>query len=462
VDELLEQFLNAPSASGQLAAVVGMTKDKSLARTAKTARFSSGLATLADRLESPSDQERMPAIIALARIAASVRPRREEINKLLAAGIKTPPEGITSLTEPEDRAYVVAACRATRQSWSSKFFARVLVLEEYSDRTREEAARGLIENVADFRSALQLVFHELQALRFETEHPSSSMAKRLRRTIAAIRVAYADLAPSPGEGAGRSLADNVESLFRKLGPPPAAPREELLIEVAALVHDLVRARFSQATIADTYEVLAVIKRWYDDSEWETLAPGIDALKHVSRDLSEALALLARAGVTDDRLVSALPLVTGSTSTALALRQALAAQTVGLTEEIRTWLVGLPAKKKSDAAEESQQRHADGYIAELLIRVWKQRVEGGRRSDAIPADVVEIAEALARSRSLVPGDNVGQTVEFSALEHEVVGGFVAGLRYVRILEPSVTAVSADGRVRTVRKALAEPVQDAQTQ
>ena len=229
----------------------------------------------------------------------------------------------------------------------------------------------------------------------------------------------------------------------------------MLIEAADLVHELVRSRFSQATIAETYEVLTVVRRWYDASEWEALVPNVESLKHVARDLAEALSLLARANVTDDRLASVLPVVTGSPATASALRQTLASQTTGLTEEVRTWLSGLPSKKRSSTAEESQQRHADVYVADLLLRVWQQRTAERSHPNLIPNDVIEIIEALARSRSLVVADDAGQIVEFSALEHEVIGGFVAGLRYVRILKPSVRSVFADGRVRTVRKSLAEP-------
>ena len=400
MSELLEKFLTASSAEDQLTSIVEMTKEKTLVRLAKTLEFWSGVLTLATRVDSSNENEQVAAIIALARIASSVRQRREDVNALLAEGIKTPPVAIVTLNAPDDRTYVIAACRTGRHEWAGPFFARMVVVEEHADQTRNEAARGLIENTVDFGVAIQLVFRELRLLKFETEHPPNSLAKRLRRVLSALRGACAELNPLPGKGVGRSLAYGLELLFRPVGPPTAASRKAVLIEAADLVHEMVRSRFSQATIAETYEVLTVIRRWYDVSEWEALVPGVEALKHISRDLAEALSLLARANATDDPLLSLLPVVTGSGATASTLRQTLASQTTGLTEEVRNWLSGLPSKKRSRTAEESQQRHADVYVADLLLRVWQQRTADGSHPNLIPNDVVDTIEALARSRSLL--------------------------------------------------------------
>ena len=454
--ELLEKFLTASSADDQLTAIVEMTKEKALVGIAKTAEFWPGVLTLATWLDSSKQDEQVTALIALARIASSVRQRRQEVNALLAERITTPPVAIGTLSAPEDRAYVIAACRTGRHDWAGPFFARLVVVEEHADQTRKEAAKGLIENAVDLGSAIQLVFRELRALRFDSAHPSNRLAKRLRRVLSAIRSACAELTPLPGDDVGRGLAHGLDRLFRRVGPPIAGSRTAVLIEAANLVHELVRSRFSQATIAETYDVLTVIRTWYDAAEWEALVPDVESLKHVSRDLAEALSLLARANVTDDRLASVLPVVTGSEAAASAIRHTLASHTTGLTEDARAWLCGLPPKKRIRTAEESQQRHADVYVADLLVRVWRQHTVVGCPRNPVPEDVVDTIQALARSRSLTVADDTSQVVEFSSLEHEVVGGFVAGLRHVRIVEPSVRSMFADGRVRTVRKALTEPV------
>ena len=455
MDELLAKFLTAQNAHDQLKAIVEMTKAKVLVRIAKTHQFWPGVLTLATRVESSKEDEQVAAIIALARIASSVRQRRHDVNALLAESITKPPVAIDTLSVPEDRAYVIAACRTTPHDWAGPFFARMVVVEEQADQIRNEAARGLIENTEHFRSAIELAFRELRLLRFATDHPPNSLAKRLRRVLSALRGACAEFTPIPGDGVGRSLADSLDMLFRSVGPPTAVSRTGVLIAAADLVHELLRSRLSQATIAETYEVLTVIRRWYDTAEWEALVPDVESLKHVSRDLAEALSLLARAEVTDEQLASILPVVTGSAATASNVRQNLASQTTGLTDEVRTWLSGLPPKKRSSNAEESQQRRADVYIADLLLRVWRQQSVGESRATAIPSDVIETIEALARSRALTVADDVDKVVEFSSLEHEIVGGFVAGLRYVRIMEPAVRSVLANGRTRTVRKSLAEP-------
>jgi hypothetical protein len=130
--------------------------------------------------------------------------------------------------------------------------------------------------------------------------------------MASLRTASSALAPEPGERLGSIVADGMHALFRGIGPPPTPTvRRNLVVETAAFVHETIRLGFSQATLTDTYLPLTVTRDWYAPDDWEALTQTVEALSPVVRDLSEALRLLARASVTDDRLLAMLSIAAGA-------------------------------------------------------------------------------------------------------------------------------------------------------
>jgi hypothetical protein len=80
----LSRFASADSAAVQLAAVVDMTKEKSLVRHSRTADVERGFALLGARLSSPESVERLSAAIAFVRISALVKSATDKATKLLA------------------------------------------------------------------------------------------------------------------------------------------------------------------------------------------------------------------------------------------------------------------------------------------------------------------------------------------------------------------------------------------
>ena len=65
------------------------------------------------------------------------------------------------------------------------------------------------------------------------------------------------------------------------------------------------------------------------------------------------------------------------------------------------------------------------------------------------------QAVASSRMMRVRGEAGAIVEFSPLEHEIIGGRRPGVRTVRIIRPAVEASGVGGALRIVRKALVEP-------
>ena len=70
------------------------------------------------------------------------------------------------------------------------------------------------------------------------------------------------------------------------------------------------------------------------------------------------------------------------------------------------------------------------------------------------------ELLAARRSLRTRGEIDAIVEYSPLEHEMVGGFKPGIRYVRLLTQIVESMARPDVPRVIRKALVEPTEQEQ--
>ena len=129
--------------------------------------------------------------------------------------------------------------------------------------------------------------------------------------------------------------------------------------------------------------------------------------------------------------------------------------------------GSPAAKREvapgpdfDAVEESSLRSLDQAIADALVkRDVVDRLAGGT-ADAVSGNLALVRtriyafKDMATARGLELHDASGDLVEYSALDHELIGGARLGVRRVRVVQPQVRAREASGRFRVVRKALVE--------
>ena len=181
------------------------------------------------------------------------------------------------------------------------------------------------------------------------------------------------------------------------------------------------------------------------------------------------------GLTDDELYRRLVIATGSEERARESAVAIASTVTGLNEDVRRWLSGKPGRRESLLARESQELAADEILGELLLELRSLSTHSsGVREDVLP-EIQVVAPRLANSLSRLLGTadsaagkmellaarralrtrgEIGAVVEYSALEHEMVGGFRPGVRHVRLLTPVVESVFRPEVPRIVRKALVE--------
>jgi hypothetical protein len=349
--------------------------------------------------------------------------------------------------------------------------------ENTAEKVRSECIQGLLVTAGNLETVMVLLRKNLRDLRFETANPGKSLSLRIASVLSTLGRSYARNPIELGENVGTEFSKLMDDSFRSTGPPSVPATKQSLVEDAArLVHEFVRAKFSTATRANTYGVLDVLRSWYKQPEWARLAETSQALHILRVDISEALRLLVQAGVTDDALSGRLAQTMESAQTAREVLRKMAEDMPGLPVPVRQWLLGVAPRAESTLATESQQRSVDELLAELLIDTCKLAdsaqlaerdvlpqvsVLAPRLADLLSDFIAQCKRTLqdlqyvALKRSLKVRGSTGEELDFSPLEHEMLGGPRAGVRRIRILRPAVESASADGPSRIVRKALVEP-------
>ena len=282
-----------------------------------------------------------------------------------------------------------------------------------------------------------------------------------------------------GSNAGRELRELARHGFSKTGRPETrVVREELVEQVAAVTHTIIRAGWLHGTKPETFAALRGLSDWFTAHAWEKLCGESVSISRARSDVEAGLILLAQLGMPDDRLRSALVALAGSRKKARAICRRIAREHPGIPAEVRHWLVGGSVPITSASVVESQERSIDQVLAELLIAMKRlSRASSAVASAVLPEVSIVLPQsepALLRLTRLVEGlestlglavtrrslrlrGTVGQEVDFTPVEHEFL---TAGprSRRVRLLSPAVERVGEDGVPRTVLKATVEPISE----
>ena len=479
--EALSEFVGAADVASQRGVIVDLVKSKRIHDVAADDTFREGLDRVAAAVRTGAPGDRLTAIATLERSAAVSKPLRPVVDELLRRAVVEPLDNLHALKDADDRLYAARSWRAVRNGeWYLDLLATAAVREEMGEAIRKECVEGVVELSTDVTSALDRLRAALVEMKFPTKKPGDSLGRRLKRLLQVVADTLAKSHRPVGQQVGRALALFVERTVRVHGRPESvAVRKGIVERIAALVHEIVRSGFSLAAEHRTYEALAVAQEWFKPHEWRDLCASSVWMERVTRDVREALLLLARLEQTDDDLRRALATVCGSSGEADAVCRKLATESPDVSQDMRDWLVKAPRRIQSANAVESQTRSIDAVLAEVLLDM-----EGlSRTSEAVKADVLpEVSAVLPRSegpvrrltgradamvntltlamdrRSLrVRKQEVGQEMEFSPREHRLEG---AGrrARRVRLIRPAVEKLSEDEVPHVVLKAVVEPADD----
>jgi hypothetical protein len=487
--QLLSEFVRGGSVVERVALLRQLVVDKSIHVIGKDTGFGTGLVQLVDNALEPrtKSEERFTVAAALGRLYAVSKSKslkqilRGEIQRLLV-----PPLESSGVGDGDERYYAVICCGLSDASWIPSFLATVAIHEESHEGARKEAVAGLARKLTTIQEVLVLLAEEAQRWTPDTEVPSESAARRARRLLAAIGEVLATHEGEPGVEPGRALGALIRALGRKGEPLRAKVLHELATQIFSVVHMLVRSRFSLATEPVTYDAIRVIRGWFPPGRWARWlgdeADRASAITAVIRDVTEAIALLAKQGTCDDVLFEQLALVCESREKARAKARGLAANLRGLAPDVQAWLMtgerGVPAiTQGSPLARESQEIAENVEIVRLMRDIHRLSSLGAffqeqflpelqiiapqsiRSVEGLLAQgrlVAQGCERLAERRGLRLRGRPGDIEEYSPLEHDLPEGMArSGIRWVRLLQPIVQRVQENGVTIVVEKGLVEP-------
>lgn len=426
-----------------------------------------------------SDDDRLLAVSLLSRIWSIVRSRRDEYEKIITEALKSELPSPFALMDADDRAYIGKSCTLANYAWIPNYVSKAAVFEESGEQARGTFLIALLKSTKSLDIALNLLKVHLSIFIPETEAPGNTVTKRLRRILSALRTAIAEIGPESGDKPGEILHDLVKETFS--GVPPSTDEQAVMEaseEIAAVINEIIRLRFSLATQSSTYKALSYARKLLDESGWERLSRKSESIKHVGRSISESILMLARQGIPADDLVSCLNATTGSSKKSRDVLSALA-EKPGLSSAIKNWLINGVYETPEDnnaSPGESQVMNESIFIADLLVDSLRYRSSEqiGRKTILGEMEILnpnlsqevkrllnyglglcDSIESLAKSRGLRICGTIGSETDYSPAEHELIAPG-SNTRRVRIIRPPVDQIRKDGVAIIIRKGLVEPL------
>lgn len=376
IESAFERYATAADPRDRQRAFTELVALKALPRQAEDPRFLQGLEYWRGLLAANAgdNETRLLAVAELVRAAQSVKVKKWAawVNHALAPAFDQPLPSCKLLKEADERLNVARACAISSASWLPDYLAQSVAEEDTGEKARTEFLRLLLGRVGSLASAFGMLSRAFSSIRFDTEAPGDSMAKRLIRTLAALRpVLLASLVES-GEEAGKQFDDWHRVAMRASGKPKEeATQVDLTREVVLTLHDMVRTRFSLATEPETFMVLKLCRGFFSGAFWpDELRETMDFLV---QDISEALLMLGRQDVPQQALLDQLELVCGYRERARAVAKQMADRHAELPERIRDWLRRgrlVTAHLVSDVLQASLLEANDAAVGLALIESMK--------------------------------------------------------------------------------------------
>lgn len=373
-EKCFQDFAETDSVEVRKAALTALIALKIIPKQAEDPRFSEGFLKWANLIQSTETEpeQRLLALAELVRIGQVVKKWSHKVAESIKPAFTNPLPRLTILKDADDRLNVARACSSMSTDWLPKYLAQSIAHEDQGEKARAELMVALFTQVQSVSDTLDLLEDEFELLKFETESPPDSMAKRLIRTLTVFRPAVVSSLIEAGEVPGIKLNNLLRAAFRKHGHPQEEKiKIELTREVAFTIHDLVRTRFSVSTEAETFLALAYCRSFFKSTIWpKELRAALDFL---IQDICEALVMLGRQGIPNQGLLQQIELLCDHRQNAQAIAISLSEKHLELPENIRQWLNRGKIVATVAASEDLQEnllRASDSTIGFALIEARK--------------------------------------------------------------------------------------------
>lgn len=312
---------------------------KALPKQIEDPRFAKGLVAWQELLVK-QDTSNLDRLLALAELMRIGRVAKGKWMKLIGETIRKelvqPLPPCKLLKDADERLNLARACVLSNANWLPNYIAQSIADEDSSDKARTEFLILLLSRTNSLVDVFTLLADAFSHVHIATVMPGESMAKRLTRTLTALRPVLLTSLLEAGENAGKKLDEWLRTAMRQTGKPNEEKTQiELTRAVALTLHDLVRTRFSMATNPDTFIALKMCRGFFSSASWPTSLR--EVMNLLVQDVSEALLLLGKQDVPQQAVLDQLELVCGLKERAKVVAGQLADRHTELPERIRDWL-----------------------------------------------------------------------------------------------------------------------------
>jgi hypothetical protein len=394
---------------------------------------------------------------ALARLAAVARGREQQAWAFLPRILVEEPPPIDTLQSGDVKAYAAQSLRHVSTQWVTSYCIAQALAIESADIARRELLSVALDNLGNISALLAAVIQQgfvLKAL--ETQEARARRARRIAGALSeAISAWDGDVGDAPGTELGKLITLFLKASGSQLDDSKPL---DLLDKVFSILTRAIEMRFSLALRGETYAALQQAKGLLGTAAWGEFTRASHVARRIKVDLLEAALVLARQNRTDKEIQQALVAACGSrTEMLVAIRNHFGAAP-DLDLATRDWWLGRDATQGADRQLMQKIGNTeDQQIGNILVEVEssKEAMEKVKRaviplleiSDPVLAatlkkassSYVEIAQGirrLARMRKLSLMGVGGEKMEYNLLEHDMVGGHKAGIRWVRVVRDGV--------------------------
>lgn len=279
------------------------------------------------------------------------------------------------LVDADDRLNLARACAQMSANWLPEYLARSIAEEETGEKARAEMLGALLLRSVSVQECLMMLGTAFEVLRPNTEMPGDTVARRLTRTLAALREVLIESELDAGDDLGNTFHRFIAHPLAATGRPEDEKVQiDLAREVLLTVHDIVRTRISVVADPQMYRVVDYCRKlcggrlWPDDLK--------KPLERLITDVTEALVLIGRQGQCDQGLLAQLDILCNYPERARAVARELVVRHPELPETVRDWLEQgriRIVRQASKSAIETAARNADESIGLALHEARQARL-----------------------------------------------------------------------------------------
>lgn len=420
-------------------------------------------------LELTGKGQELKSAASLGRLAAVARGREAKVYACIPSLFEVEPPSIESLTSGEEKQYAAVVLRHATGEWLQDYCVREAVAIDSADNARKELLLTALGSVRDLSGWLRAIARQSHAVNAIEGDPAR--LRRVRRLFAAMFDVLKDWQGDLGKDPGAALGDALDAyLHGRVDKASDDLVADVLDSSLAILARMIETRFSHALDADSYAVLERGRRAVGIG-WDEVLNRSTTVSNIRTHLLEAAVVLARQNRTDKRIIEVMMAAFGSRSRTTSAIAHHFGNARDIDPDVREWWInGGSVSESLRKSEHKVGNNEDQQIGALLIEVESNREAMEKLSRAVVpfleisdpvlastvksaasryAEIAQIARRLARMRKLSKTDLKGERMQYNPLEHEMLGGHVAGVRRIRVVRDGIQK-EFGGKIKTLVK------------